>query len=524
MEHYSILTGDKTMNIQVLRERYAQWPVEKIFVIIFLAGFILRVILPNLKLLHHDEAIHAWFSYELLTKGIYQYDPMYHGPLLYYLTAALFRLFGDSDLIVRLLPAMFGSAIILLIYGIYKTGWLSGNHAIWAGLFFAFSPDMVYFSRFLRHDIFQLFFTVLLLFAILAYIEFKNPGWALVTGSSAALGMCLKEDMPVAILVFVMFFIFLVYFHHITLPGTWKRDFAYAVLIAAGIGFILYSSLFHHPLMFFEAPFKAIEHWTSMHDQCRLCGPPYWYLLMFLLYEIPLLILAVIGAWQWGWKDKGFSHIRRQEPDSRDDGSIKRSLFMILLLAWTGSTMVFYGWVGEKVPWLLIHQLFPVILLASYKIEGRKVIAGAVTIIFLLVMTMHVCFTPADINEPIVQVQNSEDMREVMAIIDTGDKVAVASDSYWPLPWYYRGGGWDKILFYGKKVDPATWAGDEPDVIITHDIDSYQSLPGYEKREYHLSYWFSWYDNHERVLQWYLLRDGKMGTVNLDVFTKIRHL
>ena len=283
------------MNIQVLRERYAQWTVEKIFVIIFLAGFILRVILPNLKLLHHDEAIHAWFSYELLTKGIYQYDPMYHGPLLYYLTAALFRFFGDSDLIVRLLPAMFGSAIILLIYSIYKTGWLSGNHAIWAGLFFAFSPDMVYFSRFLRHDIFQLFFTVLLLFAILAYIEFKRPGWAFIAGSSAAFGMCLKEDMPVAILVFVMFFIVLVYFHHITLPDTWRRDLTCAVLVAAGIGFVLYSSFFNYPLMFFEAPFKAIEHWTSMHDQCRLWAAVLPVPSDLLLYEIRH-ILAVAGT------------------------------------------------------------------------------------------------------------------------------------------------------------------------------------------------------------------------------------
>lgn len=508
------------MNIQALRERYSQWSVEKIFGIIFLTGFIFRVILPNFKLLHHDEAIHAWFSYELLTKGMYQYDPMYHGPLLYYLTAALFRVFGDSDLVARLLPAVFGSAIIILIYGIYKTGWLSKNHAVWAGLFFALSPNMVYFSRFLRHDIFQLFFTVLLLFSILAYIEFKKPGWALLAGFSAACGMCLKEDMPVAILVFGLFFVSLIYFRHITLPVTWKRDLMGAVLIAAGIGFVFYTSFFHHPQMFFEAPFKAIEHWTSMHDQCRLCGPPYWYLLMFLLYEIPLLILAVYGIWQWGWKDKGFSGIRHLKQDEQRTDCPKTSLFMILLLIWTCSTLVFYGWVGEKVPWLMIHQLFPVILLASYKIEGKKVIAGVITIVFLLVMTMHVCFTPADINEPIVQVQNSEDMREVMAIIDSGEKIVVASDSYWPLPWYYRGGRWDKILFYGKKVDPVIWSGDEPDIIITHDIDSYSSLQGYEKREYHLSYWFSWYDNQHRILPWYFLRDGKMGTVNLDVFTR----
>ena len=62
----------------------------------------------DLKLFHHDEAIHAWFSYELLTKGAWVYDPSYHGPFLYYVTAGMFSLFGASDLVARLLPALFG--------------------------------------------------------------------------------------------------------------------------------------------------------------------------------------------------------------------------------------------------------------------------------------------------------------------------------------------------------------------------------------------------------------------------------
>ena len=49
------------------------------------------------------------------------------------------------------------------------------------------------------------------------------------------------------------------------------------------------------------------------------------------------------------------------------------------------------------------------------------------------------CFVPVDMNEPIVQVQNSEEMRVVMQLIDASDIVVVASENYWPLPWYYRG-------------------------------------------------------------------------------------
>lgn len=59
--------------------------------------------------------------------------------------------------------------------------------------------------------------------------------------------------------------------------------------------------------------------------------------------------------------------------------------------------------------------------------------------IFLVLMTWHVALVPADINEPIVQVQNSEDMRTVMKLIDVSDTVVIASENYRPLPWYYRG-------------------------------------------------------------------------------------
>ena len=510
------------MLVQTIREKIERCSVEKIIAWIFFVGLLVRFSLPDFKVLHHDEAIHAWFSYELLTKGIYQYDPTYHGPLLYYLAAGAFRIFGDSDIVARMLPALFGSAIILLIYGIHKTGWLSRNHTIWAAIFFALSPNMVYFSRFLRHDIFQLFFTILLLLSILLYLERKQSIWAVLAGFSAACGLCLKEDMPIAILVFGLFFTVLITKGLVSLPKNWKKDGFYAILIAAVTGFILYSSFFAYPAMFIEAPLKAIEHWTSVHDQCRLCGPPYWYLLMFILYEVPLLLLALYAVIQWIWKDKGFSAIRRNDEDCREpiSESSKTSLFMLLAVLWTITTVAFYGYVGEKVPWLLIHQLFPVILLASFKIEGKKIFAGIITGVFLLIMTLHLCFTPVDINEPIVQVQNSEDVREIMKLIDAADTVVIASNTYWPLPWYYRGDKWQKIQLYGGRVEPETWEYLDPDLIITHDIESYSYLDGYDKLMYHQSYWFSWFDNQHRLLEWYFLRDGKRGTVNFDVFVK----
>ncbi len=503
------------MDFSILENRVSDVISSKwSFISIFIIALLLRLIEPTFKLLHHDEAIHAWFSYELITDGTYLYDPMYHGPLLYYLTGTAFKLFGDSDLVVRVLPALFGVAIVPLIYLIYRYGFLKREHAIFASLFFAVSPDMVYFSRFLRHDIFQLFFTVLVIVALIAYFKSEKGRFALLAGAACACGLCLKEDMPFTLMIFFSFLLFIILSGKLNLPKTWPRDLVCSIIVAAGIGFVFYSSFFLHPEMFFEAPFKAIEHWVGMHNECRLCGGPYWYLLVLLLYELPLLLLALYNIGEW-IKDGGLKEVitRGREVDCKN-------ILMGLSIWWMICSMTFYAYVGEKVPWLLIHQLFPIIILASYKIEGKKSIAAVIAVILLLIMTFHVCYTPGDINEPIVQVQNSEELRDVMDLIDISDRVVLASDSYWPLPWYYRGDRWDKILFYGEKVGQDVINDSNPDLVILHDTDSYESLPGYEKLVYRLSYWFSWYDNQDRVPEWFLLRDGRSGSVNLDLFVK----
>ena len=96
----------------------------------------------------------------------------------------------------------------------------------------------------------------------------------------------------------------------------------------------------------------------------------------------------------------------------------------------------------------------------------------------------------------------------------------IASENYWPLPWYYRGDAWDKMRFYGKLVDTGTISSVNPDLVITHDMSSYPALEGYDKATYKLSYWFSIYDNKHRIPEYYLKRDGKLGSINIDVFTK----
>jgi uncharacterized protein (TIGR03663 family) len=530
-----------------------QLSFERLFSLILLVTLIFRFFALDLKLFHHDEAIHAWFSYRLLNEGIYVYDPMYHGPLLYYTTAGIFSILGDSDLIGRLVPALLGTLLVPLLYPIYRLGYLDQKQTLVAALFIAVSPSMVYFSRFLRNDIFILFFSLLLLVALLYYFERHQVRYALLAGAAAGLGMSSKENMPIVLLIFGAYIIYAVWTGRARLPVRWVRDLALGALVTIGIMALFYSSFGAHPEVLQDGWLRAIEHWTAMHQMERLGGPPYFYILLMLLYEVPILILAGFGIFQFAgvgevfarWRERRGSHeepggpatvhepdrqslkdrIRRLVPWSERGGEFRQvdrqEEFARFAIVWLILSLATYAYIGEKVPWLILHPLLPLIFVGVYRMTTRKATIAVAASIFLVAMTFHVAFTPADINEPIVQVQNSEDLREIFSMIDTSESVAVATDSYWPLPWYYRGDLSSKLTYYSARVDEQTIYRQGFDLVITHDGNTYPALEGYEKHTYRLNYWFSYYDNKDRLPEYYFLRDGKVGSTNLVVFSEV---
>lgn len=538
--------------------------VKHVFLGILLVALILRFAFLDLKPFHHDEAIHAWFSYKLLTEGIYLYDPVFHGPFLYYVTAGMFALFGDSDLVGRVFPALFGTALIPLVYALYRMGYLSGKMAVIAGVFVAIAPEMIYFSRFLRNDVFVVFFSLLIVVAFLAWIQMGKWYYLAVAGVAAGLGMCSKENMPIILVTFGLFFLCLVWSRKIVLPTRWLRDVILAALLFFGIICLLYSSFGAHPEVILTAGPSAIEYWLNMHNQQRLGGPPYYYVMLFALYELPILLLAGAGVVLYLVRPGAARRREEQEPKQEElvhvtvlaEGAPqspaavperkrrrfsfaelfrrperlvvldRQEEFVMFAIYWTIIACLTYAYIGEKVPWLSLHQLVPMIFVAAYalSLSGKymkplMVVACA----FLLIVMFHVAFTPTDISEPIVQVQNSEDLVVIMAAIDASEKVAIASDQGWPYTWYYRGDAWSKFSYYGKMVSEETVLAGDFDIVMTHDGDSYESLPGYEKKTIRLSYWIDGAGTlaDPGWLRYFLTRDGQFGSINTDVFTRV---
>ncbi len=138
-------------------------------------GAFLRLWALGAKPLHHDESIHAWYAYRLFKGDGYLYDPAYHGPFRYHLTALMFFIFGDNDFTCRLLPAFVG--IGALFFMRQWKGLLGEKGALFAAAMMAISPTWTYDSRFLRDDITMAVGGMLVVWGLFKHFETRRDGY-----------------------------------------------------------------------------------------------------------------------------------------------------------------------------------------------------------------------------------------------------------------------------------------------------------------------------------------------------------
>lgn len=149
----------------------------------------LRFFWLELKPLHHDEGVNGFFLANLVRDGIYKYDPAnYHGPTLYYLTLPVVKLFGLETIPIRASVAVFGVLTVLLV--LYLRRYIGKTATIFAGLFLALSPGMVFISRYFIHEIFFVFLSLAIVVAVLFFIEKRSAGPGAVAWMAIVLLVC----------------------------------------------------------------------------------------------------------------------------------------------------------------------------------------------------------------------------------------------------------------------------------------------------------------------------------------------
>jgi uncharacterized protein (TIGR03663 family) len=168
--------------------------------LILITGAFLRIYDYSLKPFHHDEGVNGFFLINLFRNHVYTYDPSnYHGPTLYYFSLLTSLLFGLNDFAVRLVPALFGVATILLMLALRR--YIGTTGALTAAALVAFSPAAVFYSRYFIHESLFVFFSVAMVFAGLKFDEAERPevidlkdGWI---GLTAAIALALLSLLGV---------------------------------------------------------------------------------------------------------------------------------------------------------------------------------------------------------------------------------------------------------------------------------------------------------------------------------------
>ena len=140
---------------------------KAIFVALLVLAIFTRFYILGDRVMSHDESLHTKFSWYLYAGQGYTHNPMMHGPLLFHLTALAYFLLGVSDFTARFFPALAGVLLVLTPYLFRR--WLGKGGTIAASVLLLLSPSISYYSRYIRHDVFNMLAAVLLLWAILQY-------------------------------------------------------------------------------------------------------------------------------------------------------------------------------------------------------------------------------------------------------------------------------------------------------------------------------------------------------------------
>ena len=201
--------------------RLEQW----LWIGVILLATILRFWDLGAKPLHHDESMHAFFSLTFARNpASYQYDPLLHGPFQFHAEGFIFmvilaaeRIFGVggaagnpwiNDATARILPALFGVGIVVLPLGLRRQ--LGRIGALVAALLLAVSPTFVYFSRFLREDIYFNFFMFAMVVCAVQYAQKRSIRWIVGLFLSAVLAYATFEGFYLTMVIFASFLALLV--------------------------------------------------------------------------------------------------------------------------------------------------------------------------------------------------------------------------------------------------------------------------------------------------------------------------
>jgi uncharacterized protein (TIGR03663 family) len=510
------------------------------FAIVAAVALCLRLALLGRMPLHHDESEHAWFAWLLRSGHGYRYNPVFHGPVQFYLMSLADVLFGTSDLVARVAPALAGATITALPFFLRRE--LGRIAALTASVALCLAPSYLYFSRFAREDIYAACVTLALFVVVLRLVTEPRRWHPSALLGLLAVSFAVKETTFITIFLLGLFAVGAAALQGIRArrAGASARDGALVRSIAAvgadawawGVAtfLVVYTLLFTtfltNPGGLREGLVGSIRYWLSQQPVGRGGQPWFYYLVLLPAYEWPIVILGLVGA---------------------ACVLVRPTVGGVFLVWMFCGSLVIYSWASERMPWLVLHPLLPLILLAGVGTQsliqarrrrGRRfvlVIAalGGATAVYSAVALAYV--RPADPRELLVQVQTSVDVppiRNEILRVDalmrrtTGHPLTLEVDSWggtgWPWAWYLRDLPAAYFDMSAGQPRPAAQAVlvAEPNRTVVQPL-----LRGYVVRRFRLRVWWvpNWGAAGVRQWFWWLVeRKAWSPTASLDELLYLR--
>ena len=448
---------------------------------------------------HHDESQDAYFSWIFQTTGEYEYQPILHGPLRFYLTAATYVVLGDSDFTARLAPALMGTLMVplpaLLRDQIGRVGAFAAATAL------AFGPAYLYYSRFAREDIYIACITLALLVVTFRFLDRPRRHQPAVMGALLALSFATKESTFITVFVAGTFLVAALAVQarrHGLREGPIVRSLAGAGW--TGLAWFLAAFLLVFTLLFTVFLTDPGGLWAGLHDGLAYWlgqqGPGrgekewYFYLVVLFAEEWPALLLGAVGA----------------------GVALHRPTLLRAFLVWDLLlSLAVYSWADERFPWLVLHPLLPLLLLAGIGVQAiwnaRSRRLGRLGLVIVRACVLHTGYASwwanvengADPREFLVSTQSAPEVErvrdEVVAIAARAERegrdlsvlVDAADGATFPWAWYFRDLGAGYLDLGAGALPPET------DVAVLTEGSRERllgELTGYDGRRFPFRVWW----------------------------------
>jgi len=403
------------------------------------------------RAISHDESWHANWSWKLYAGQGYRHDPASHGPFLFEANALIHLLFGVNSYTARIVPALFGVILVALPYLFRK--WLGRAGALVTSVLFLISPSLLFYSRYIRNDVYIVVWTLLLIFAVFRYLEERKSFHLYLLVVILSLSFCTKENTFITgfILGSFLALLFLVRWlgdrnrtmallksfpsfelalvmatlvlplltaFPVRLLGADPLDYSQAGIIRSGVTFltllvisaivgiwwdwkrwlisaglfygifiVLYTTFFTNGQGFATGVVGSLGYWLAQHGVQRGSQPWFYYFVLMPMYEFVPLLFSFVGL--------GYYAVRRKRGEAKEAPSPPVIRFLIY---WLIASLVIYSWAGEKMPWLIVHLVLPMMVVAGYfvgqvleRVDWQRIWRGGGPILaLLLILTLFV--------------------------------------------------------------------------------------------------------------------------------------